>query len=339
VLCAPVCVMSNVRQSAPQSTFAPSCTCCCSCACACKCGNAGRYSIVSLCSSQLAQLTPHSLLCELLFLHILCFLLQLGIDAQMCHCAAASSIHHTCCSRSQHTTSSEFCKALFGSESASSSFSCAWAVDHTGVSCLMPASLVKHLAISSRSVVPSLTSLRLACLQHCLQQGRIVNRPSRQQQLHWQARERLQVSPVRHPLRSSASMKDDPDGVTEEAALLEAFSEVPTISGAWVHSAGAANSILTVRSCITKCCMTALQAMQQSYCNAGMQRRPRTMALHDRTASAALCCTSLAASAPCRCKAHSGTSPPMHSASFCAHSDCQTASAQPTLCSPASQSS
>ena len=121
----------------------------------------------------------------------------------------------------------------------------------------MPVSLIKHLAISSRSVVPNLACLHRATVQLCVQQRNISKTQLRQQQLHWHTHVRpRQVSPARHLLHIAASMKDDPDGVMEEAALLEAFSEISTISGAWVHSAGATNSILTVRSCITKCYMT-----------------------------------------------------------------------------------
>lgn len=199
----------------------------------------------------------------------------------------------------------------------------------------MPASLIKHLAISSRSVVPNLASLHRATVQLCVHQRNIPKTQSRQQQLHWQTHVRVQhISPARHLLHISASMKDDPDGVTEEAALLEAFSEVPTISGAWLHSAGAATSTLTVRSCITKCCRTAcvLQAAVLLCCRHAQTTSDDGL-IH--VASADKCCTALAAS--CRFKAHSGTSPPTHSAKFCPHSACRTASARPTLCSPASR--
>ena len=42
--------------------------------------------------------------------------------------------------------------------------------------------------------------------------------------------------------------RDDPADITAEAALLEAFSEIPTVAGAWVHPAGPGTSALTVCS-------------------------------------------------------------------------------------------
>ncbi len=44
----------------------------------------------------------------------------------------------------------------------------------------------------------------------------------------------------------SLKPRDDPDSMSEEASLLEAFSEIPTIAGAWAHEAGAGQSTLTV---------------------------------------------------------------------------------------------
>ena len=46
---------------------------------------------------------------------------------------------------------------------------------------------------------------------------------------------------------ASMAPRDDPADITAEAALLEAFSEIPTVAGAWVHPAGPGTSTLTVR--------------------------------------------------------------------------------------------
>ena len=54
---------------------------------------------------------------------------------------------------------------------------------------------------------------------------------------------------ARRATAAAASMapRDDPADITAEAALLEAFSEIPTVAGAWVHSAGPNTSTLAVR--------------------------------------------------------------------------------------------
>lgn len=53
-----------------------------------------------------------------------------------------------------------------------------------------------------------------------------------------------------HRRASSVAMalksRDDPADMSEEASLLEAFSEIPTITGAWVHQAAHGQSTLTV---------------------------------------------------------------------------------------------
>lgn len=114
----------------------------------------------------------------------------------------------------------------------------------------MPALLIKHLVISaprSTLLVRNLKSLPSAISQHSRQQKAPFF--SRQyHQKHHQLVSALRTQRhVAHRLASaSASMKDDPEGVAEEAALLEAFSDIPTITGAWVHSAGPGLSTLTV---------------------------------------------------------------------------------------------
>jgi hypothetical protein len=117
---------------------------------------------------------------------------------------------------------------------------------------LMPTLVIHRLLISCRSVAPSLKLLHRATLQRCLQQAPPVSSNGlRQQQFRLQSHHlRLQQNHSAHAhrvLHTIASMKDDPEGVTAEASLLEAFSEVPAISGAWVHCAGSGHSTLTVR--------------------------------------------------------------------------------------------
>lgn len=116
----------------------------------------------------------------------------------------------------------------------------------------MPALLkIKQALISHRSIVlvRNLKSLPSAYVRQSRQQNSL----SCCRQHH---QDRRQIAPdlctqrsipARRSTHTSVSMKDDPEGMTEESALLEAFLEIPTINGAWIHSAGPGHSTLTVR--------------------------------------------------------------------------------------------